>query len=222
MRGSPLGTWKNFPQKFLKWDLWSVTVPKNVKEGGPLGFFDIHFVAKCRKKWRDPLVQSKKFLKQSHSAEKKWGYGGILSVISGFWTYVLFLLFVLCALLRFELLRFDVVEQMNKKVDFTRLKKLPTVIVGHIFYNAPTQKGALGILKIQFVAKYWKKWRGPFGDIENVSKKSRKAEKNHKGDRFCKFTKKKSWLKQGLEPATAGFPLNTLSENIVLLSRKNW
>ena len=26
------------------------------------------------------------------------------------------------------------VEQMNKKVDITRLKKLPTVGVGHIFY----------------------------------------------------------------------------------------
>ena len=28
----------------------------------------------------------------------------------------------------------QVVEQMNKKVDLTRLKKLPTVIVGLIFY----------------------------------------------------------------------------------------
>ena len=25
-------------------------------------------------------------------------------------------------------------EQMNEKVDLTRLKKLPTVIVGHIFF----------------------------------------------------------------------------------------
>ena len=31
-----------------------------------------------------------------------------------------------------KLLRFEVVEQKNKKVDLTRLKKLPTVIVGHI------------------------------------------------------------------------------------------
>ena len=58
----------------------------------------------------DPLVQSKKFQKKSHSAEKKWGYGGILSVISRFWTSVLFLLFVLDALFRFDLLRFEVVE----------------------------------------------------------------------------------------------------------------
>ena len=34
-----------------------------------------------------------------------------------------FFLFVLDALLRLELLRFDVVEQMNKKVNLTRLKK---------------------------------------------------------------------------------------------------
>ena len=35
----------------------------------------------------------------------------------------------------------QVVEQMNKKVDLTRLKKLPTVRVGHIFYyNAPSKK----------------------------------------------------------------------------------
>ena len=75
-----------------------------------------------------------KSFKKSHSAEKKWGYVGILSVFSRFWTSVLFFLFVLDALLRLELLRFDVVEQMNKKVDLTRLKKLPTVRVGHIFY----------------------------------------------------------------------------------------
>ena len=55
-------------------------------------------------------------------------------MFSRFWTSVLFFLSVLDALLRLELLRFDVVEQMNKKVDLTRLKKLPTVRVGHIFY----------------------------------------------------------------------------------------
>ena len=41
---------------------------------------------------------------------------------------------------------------MNKKVDLTRLKKLPTVRVGHIFYyNAPTKKGngsSLGMIEI--------------------------------------------------------------------------
>ena len=55
---------------------------------------------------------------------KKWGYVAILSVFPRFWTSVLFFfLFVLNTLLRLELLRFDVVEQMNKKVDLTRLKK---------------------------------------------------------------------------------------------------
>ena len=61
-------------------------------------------------------------------------------MFSRLWTSVLFFLFVLDALLRFELLRFEVVfrfevvEQMNKKVELSCLKKLPTVIVGHIFY----------------------------------------------------------------------------------------
>ena len=51
-------------------------------------------------------------------------------MISRFWTCVLFLLFVLDALLMFDLLRFDVNEQVNKKVDLTRLK-LPTVSRAH-------------------------------------------------------------------------------------------
>ena len=42
--------------------------------------------------------------------KKKWGYVGILSGFSRFWTSVLFFLFVLDALLRLELLRFEVVE----------------------------------------------------------------------------------------------------------------
>ena len=71
----------------------------------------------------DPLVQSKKLQKSSHSSEKKWGYVGIFSVFSRLWTSVLFFLFVLDALLRLELLRFEVVEQMNKKVDLSCLKK---------------------------------------------------------------------------------------------------
>ena len=52
----------------------------------------------------DPLVQSK-----SRIVPKK-GAMGDLSVISRLWTSVLFLLFVLDALLRFEILRFEVVE----------------------------------------------------------------------------------------------------------------
>ena len=120
LKGDPLGTWKNFPIKFFKmrckrgtlWDFLTSIVLQNIEtnEGGTL--------------WCNP-----KSFKKSHRAEKKWGYGGILSVISRFWTCVLFFLFVMDALLRLEL-RFDVVEQMNKKVDLTRLKKLPTVRVG--------------------------------------------------------------------------------------------
>ena len=62
------------------------------------------------------------------------------------WTSVLFFLFVLDALLRLELLRFEVVEvwgcwtNEQKSGPFVSKKKLPTVIVGHIFYwNAPTR-----------------------------------------------------------------------------------
>ena len=51
-----------------------------------------------------------KSFKKSKDAEKKWGYVGILSGFSRFWTSVLFFLFVLDALLRLELLRFEVVE----------------------------------------------------------------------------------------------------------------
>ena len=41
----------------------------------------------------------------------------------------------------------DVVEQMNKKVDLTRVKKLPPVIVGLIFYqNAPTKNEGCGLV----------------------------------------------------------------------------
>ena len=49
----------------------SVSVQKNVKGEDPLGFFDIHCVAKYRNKRRgDPLVESKKTPKKLHSAEK--------------------------------------------------------------------------------------------------------------------------------------------------------
>ena len=135
LKGGPFGDMKKFPKKiFLMRFLNSVTVPKNVK-GGTLCDFSTSIVLQNIETnegvtlWCNP-----KSFKKSHSAEKKWGYVGILSVFSRFWTSVLFFLFVSDALLRLELLRFDVVEQMNKKVDLTRLKKLPTVRVGHIFY----------------------------------------------------------------------------------------
>ena len=48
----------------------SLIVPKNVR-GGPLGFFNIHSVAKHQKSRReDPLKTFKKFEKKSHKAEK--------------------------------------------------------------------------------------------------------------------------------------------------------
>ena len=70
------------------------------KRGDPLQFFDIHCVAKYRNKSRGTLWCNPKSFTKSHSAEKKWGYVGILSVFSRFWTSVLFFLFVLDALLR--------------------------------------------------------------------------------------------------------------------------
>ena len=92
--------------------------------GDPLGFFDIHCVAKYRNKRRgDPLVESKKVQKKSHSAEKIrvkntkgvlcfrgsgrrcFCFGRGSGVSSMFWTSVV---------------RVDDVEQMNKKVDRSR------------------------------------------------------------------------------------------------------
>ena len=100
-----------------KRDFLTSIVLQNIKkiEGGPFGEkYSIQKVSKSR------IVPKKS--------------GGIFSVISRLWTSVLFFLFVLDALLMLKLLRFEVVEQMNKKVDLSCLKKLPTVIVGHIFY----------------------------------------------------------------------------------------
>ena len=101
----------------------SVTVPKNVKGGTLCNFSTSIVLQNIETNEGVTLWCNPKSFKKSHSAEKKWGYVGILSVFSRFWTSVLFFLFVLDALLRLELLRFDVVEQMNKKVDLTRLKK---------------------------------------------------------------------------------------------------
>ena len=73
-RGDPLETWKNFPKKFLNEIFEQCHSAEKYKRGDPLRIFDIHCVAKYRNKWKgDPLVQSKKLQKKSHSAEKKWG-----------------------------------------------------------------------------------------------------------------------------------------------------
>ena len=101
----------------------SVTVPKKCKRGTLCDFLTSIVLQNVETNQGETLWCNPKSFKKSHSAEKKWGYVGILSVFSRFWTSVLFFLFALDALLRLELLRFDVVEQMNKKVDLTRLKK---------------------------------------------------------------------------------------------------
>ena len=128
---------KKLPKKLKRRFLNSVSAEK-CKRGDPLGFFDIHCVAKCRNKRRgDLLVQSKKFQKKSHSAEKSGAMGGSLV---WFWGSGRLFCFFLFRFGRASEVRvfwtsiFQFVEQMNKKVDLTRLKKLPTVRVGHIFY----------------------------------------------------------------------------------------
>ena len=95
-----------------------------MEKGDPLGVFDIHCVPKFRNKRRgDPLVESKKVQKKSHSAEKNpsekhqrvlcfrgserrcFCFGRGSGVSSMFWTSVV---------------QVDDVEQMNKKVDRSR------------------------------------------------------------------------------------------------------
>ena len=87
----------------------SVTVPKIVK-GGTICNFLTSIVLQNIETNQGTLWCNPKSFKKSHSAEKKWGYVGILSVFSRFRTSVLFFLFVLDALLRLELLRFEVVD----------------------------------------------------------------------------------------------------------------
>ena len=116
--------------------LTSVTVPKNVKgrtlwdfltsillqniktnEGGPFGAIE-----KFSKK-------PKKILSEKHQDSQR----GILSMFDVF--VVLDVGFVSLCFGRGS----EVVEQMIKKVELTRLKKLHTVRVGHFFSKAPTK-----------------------------------------------------------------------------------
>ena len=125
LKGGPFGDMKKFPKKIFKMRfLNSVTVPKNVK-GGPFAIFRHPLCCKISKQMKGgPSGAIQKTLK-SHSAEKSGAKVGSL-VFSRLWTSVLFFLFVLDAFLRLELLRFkvvEVVEQMNKKVDLSCLKK---------------------------------------------------------------------------------------------------
>ena len=69
-----------------------------------------------------------------------------------------------------------------------------------------------GFMKIQFVAKYQKIEGGTFWrHLKIFIKKSHKSKKS-KGNPLVSFgfgnARKSSWLKLGLEPATAGFLLN--------------
>ena len=124
-----MGTLKKFPNKILKMRfLNSVTVPKNVK-GGPFGIFLTSIVFQNVETneggtlWCNP----KSFKKSSIVPKKKWGHGGSLVWFRGcgrlfcfffsFWTR-----FWGSSCWGSKLWRFDVLEQMNKKVDHTRLK----------------------------------------------------------------------------------------------------
>ena len=85
-------------------------MPKTVKGGTLCDFLTSIVLQNIETNEGAALWCNPKSFKKSHSVEKKWGYGRILSVFSRFWTSVLFFLFVLDALLRLELLRFEVVE----------------------------------------------------------------------------------------------------------------
>ena len=99
---------KNIYMRFLN----SVTVPKNVKGGTLCNFLTSIVLQNIETNEGETLwCNPKSFRKKSPSVEKKWGWGGILCVFSRLWTSVLFFfLFVLVALRRLELLRFEVVE----------------------------------------------------------------------------------------------------------------
>ena len=86
----------------------SVTVPKIVK-GGTICNFLTSIVLQNIETNQGALWCNPKSFKNL-IVPKKWGYVGILSVFSRFWTSVLFFLLVLDALLRLELLRFEVVD----------------------------------------------------------------------------------------------------------------
>ena len=112
-RGALWGLEKNIPKSLKMRFLNSVTVPKNVKcERGSLWDFLTSIVLQnVETSEGGPFGAIQKVsTKCGLVPKKKWGYGGILSVISRFWTSVLFLLFVMDALLRFQLLRLEVVE----------------------------------------------------------------------------------------------------------------
>ena len=92
------------------------------KRGDPLRFFDIHCVAKYRNKWRGTLwcnpKNFKKLLKKSGAKVCFRGCGRLFCFFFSFWTR-----FWGWSCWGLKLLKFEVVEQMNKKVDLSCLKK---------------------------------------------------------------------------------------------------
>ena len=87
----------------------SVAVPKNVKGGALCNFLTSIVLQNIETNEGGPFGAMQKVSKNV-IVPKKVGYGGILSVFSRLWTSVLFFLFVLDALLRLGLLRFEAVE----------------------------------------------------------------------------------------------------------------
>ena len=72
-RGDPLETWKNFPKKFFN-EIFKQCHGAEKCKRGPFAIFWHPLCCKILKQMKgDPLMQSKKLQKKSHSAEKKWG-----------------------------------------------------------------------------------------------------------------------------------------------------
>ena len=116
IEGGTFRDMKKFPKKkFFNEIFEQCHSAKKCKRGALCDFLTSIVLQNIKKMKGDPLGKNfnPKSFKKSHSSEKS---GGVLSVISRLWTSVLFFLFVLDALLRLELLRFEVVEQMNRVV----------------------------------------------------------------------------------------------------------
>ena len=96
LKGGPFGDFKKFLKKFLKKVIFEQChSAKKCKRGDTLRFFDIHWVAKCQNNWRGTLWCNPKNFKKSGAKV------GSLVCFRGSGR-VLFFLFVLNALLRFE------------------------------------------------------------------------------------------------------------------------
>ena len=108
--GTLWGHEKNSEKKFLNEIFEQCHSAEKFKRGTLCDFLTSIVLQNSETNEGGTLWCNPKSFKKSHSAEKKWGYGGILSVFSRLWTSVLFFLIVLDALLRLQLLSFEVVE----------------------------------------------------------------------------------------------------------------